>query len=256
MLSASASPSNHRFPYAPPGRARRQAGSFAPGPSPALARRKTPHFRGPPPQKCSTVGTMERCVGRGLAFSFGAARAACRRVQLRCGSLRHQKPCVRQSQPHRFCCLRSSVSLRLGCTPAAIPPASASCRSAPLAEASGRRGGSRSGCWRRHCRFERGPNRQRLRRWGRVCAGPSAISVYPSNQPCHGPCRPGPRRPSAFPLFWRSLPAAGSLGSPVRCTVKARQGLTLPDRLRGHPPLPLVAPGPWWFRDSKPGFRF
>jgi len=90
---------------------------------------------------------------------------------------------------------------------------------------------------------------------GTVCAGPSAISVYPSNQPCYGPCRPGPRRPSALHTCWRSLPAAGSLGSPVRGTVKARQRLTLPDRLRGHPPLPLVAPGPWWFRDSKAGAR-
>jgi len=32
-------------------------------------------------------------------------------------------------------------------------------------------------------------------------------------------------------------------------------GAHAPDRLRGHPPLPLVAPGPWWFRDSKPGAR-
>ena len=169
MLSASARSSNHRFPYAPPGRARRQARSFAPGPSPALARRKTPHFRGPPPQKCSTVGTLEGCVGLFLAFSLGAMRAACRRVQLRCGSLRHQKPCVRQSQPHRFCCLRSSVSLRL------VQPGRYSSATLPgraRQRCFGRPGSSRSGCWRRHCRFVRWPNRQRLRRWGsaaRLC---------------------------------------------------------------------------------------
>ena len=29
-------------------------------------------------------------------------------------SFRHQKPCARRSQSHRFCCLRSSVSLHFG----------------------------------------------------------------------------------------------------------------------------------------------
>lgn len=136
------------------------------------------------------------------------------------GSLRHQKPCVRQSQPHRFCCLRSSVSLRL------VQPGRYSSATLPgraRQRCFGRPGGGRSGRWRRHCRFVRWPNRQRLRRWGSVCAGPSAISVYPSNQPCHGPFRPGPRRPSSLHTSWRSLPAAGSLGSPVRGPVKARQ---------------------------------
>lgn len=50
MLSASVRASLYHFPYAPPGRSRRQARSFAPGPSPALARRKTPHLAGPRPQ--------------------------------------------------------------------------------------------------------------------------------------------------------------------------------------------------------------
>ena len=89
------------------------------------------------------------------------------------------------------------------------------------------------GRWRSVCplRYSTGHT---LRRWEPFAQGLRPISVYPSNQPCHGPFRPGPRRPSAFSLFWRSLPAAGSLGSPVRGPVKVRQRLTLPDRLRGQ----------------------
>ena len=161
----------------------------------------------------------------------------------RAGSFRHQKPCARQSQSHRFCCLHSSVSRLLGglvYTPAATPPASASCRS------------------RATCRSFRAPGRQPfallraagadivglcggqtakdcagfarigvvvlcLCSWGSACsrwALCSASALVRAHS--FGPFRPGPRRPSAFPLFWRSLPAAGSLGSPVRCTVKAR----------------------------------
>lgn len=79
-------------------------------------------------------------------------------------------------------------------------------------------------------------------------AGPSATGVIPSIQRCHGPCRPGPRRPSV-PTGCRSLPAAGSLGSPVRCTVKARQSsrADATDRLRGHAPLASLVPRHWWF---------
>ena len=244
--------SNHRHPCAPPGRSRRQEGVLLQGhPRPwPVAKLRT--FGDPRPKSARRVCCpwRARVFPRFQPYSQCGHPAASRSSAA--GSLRHQKPCVRQSQPHRFCCLRSSVSLRL------VQPGRYSSATLPgraRQRCFGRPGGGRSGRWRRHCRFVRWPNRQRLRRWGSVCAGPSAISVYPSNQPCHGPFRPGPRRPSAFSLFWRSLPAAGSLGSPVRGPVKARQRLTLPDRLRGHPPLPLVAPGPWWFRDSKPGSR-
>ena len=55
-----------------------------------------------------------------------------------------------------------------------------------------------------------------------------------------------------LPTCWRSLPAAGSPGSPVRGSVKARQRLCASDRLPGQPPLPSVAPAPWSLADSQP----
>jgi len=95
-----------------------------------------------------------------------------------------------------------------------------------------------------------GPRPQRPR------AGPSAAGVLPSIQRCHGPGGPGPRRPSV-PTYCRSLPADGSLGSPVRCTVKARHSsrADATDRLRGHAPLASLVPRHWWFVDSGPGAR-
>ena len=97
--------------------------------------------------------------------------------------------------------------------------------------------------------------RHPLRRWVPF-SWASPTGVIPSIQRCHGPCRPGPRRPSV-PTGCRSLPAAGSLGSPVRCTVKARHPLRADatDRLRGHAPVASLLPRPWWFRDSGPGAR-
>ena len=60
-----------------------------------------------------------------------------------------------------------------------------------------------------------------------------------------------------MPTYCRSLPAAGSLRSPVRCTVKARHSprADATDRLRGHAPLALLVPRHWWFVDSGPGAR-
>ena len=80
MLRNSVSPSNHPHPS---GRsARRQERSFAPGPSPALARRKTPHFRGPPPQKCTRPVQPQREENRHHSHhcSFLPPRAAQLRV--------------------------------------------------------------------------------------------------------------------------------------------------------------------------------
>ena len=47
-------------------------------------------------------------------------------------------------------------------------------------------------------------------------------NLFPPTQPCYGPSRPRPRRESGHRTRCRSLPAAGSLRSPVRCPVKAR----------------------------------
>ena len=48
-------------------------------------------------------------------------------------------------------------------------------------------------------------------------------NLFPPTQPCYGPSRPRPRRESGHRTRCRSLPAAGSLRSPGRCPVKARQ---------------------------------
>ena len=64
-----------------------------------------------------------------------------------------------------------------------------------------------------------------------------------------GPSRPRPWRESVPRASCRSLPAAGSLRSPVRCPVKARQA----DPSR-HPPGPTLhcVPRHWWLGDSVP----
>ena len=84
---------------------------------------------------------------------------------------------------------------------------------------------------------------------GTVSARPSAWIVFPSFRPCYGPFRPRRRRESAFRTSCRSLPGAGSLRSPIPCTVKARQAN--PSR---HPPgsSGRQAAGHWWLGDSAP----
>ena len=84
-------------------------------------------------------------------------------------------------------------------------------------------------CSHRHQGFHRLPVRT-------PCAGGTvfpgfAFIVHPSREPCHGPFRPGAGRPSVHRTSCRSLSGSGSLASPSPCTAKARQPLTLPDRL-------------------------
>lgn len=162
MLRNYVGPSNHRHP---PGRsARRQERSFAPGPSPALARRKTPHFAGPRPQSARPYQGSRKRRPSSLAPPF----SSCRRVQHSCGSARCQRSCVGTSPPHHLRHRSSKVEFNQ----AAIPPGLASLRlrkcqvafvqqSCPatsplsclqLAKPSGRPGHSRPGCWRRGCR--------------------------------------------------------------------------------------------------------
>ena len=181
------------------------------------------------------------CQGFPSLSAIFAVRASCRLPQLRCWVAPSSKA-VCQAKPATPLLLPPLLGKPSACStwPLFLQALCHFCsaggprvRSASLrsvlgknaTEPSGQPEGGPMGRWRSVCplRYSTGHT---LRRWGSVCAGPSAISVYPSNQPCHGPSRPGPRRPSAFPLFWRSLPAAGSLGSPVRGTVKARQRLT------------------------------
>ena len=213
----------------------------------------------------------------------------------RAGSFRHQKPCARQSQSHRFCCLHSSVSrlwgglvytpallspsgfssLRLGIASklalhslaASVPPASASCRCAPLAEASGRRGGSRSGCWRRHCRFVRWPNRQRLRRFHprRRCGvvplfvGPCLFASGVVLRFCvsaRSLIRAVPARaPEAVCLTHKLAVFAGVWEPEVSQTLR-RQSPSATSRCQtaseASAPLASLVPRPWSLADSQP----
>ncbi len=81
---------------------------------------------------------------------------------------------------------------------------------------SGQAGGSRSGCWRRHCQFgaqlRRSPNCQRLRRSG--SARPSAVGVVPSIGQWAVPAQaPEAVCPPFAPV---SSASPGSLASPFR----------------------------------------
>ena len=126
--------------------------SFAPGPSPALALRKTPHFVGPRPKSAGT-NTGSGALAFNLAFSPGDARVSCHLrhsapdkeavhvcvahvgdflvLHSRAGSARRQRPGSRQSRQPRLRRRPSKVS-RHGVSAClstdAIPPASASCR--------------------------------------------------------------------------------------------------------------------------------
>ena len=111
MLSSSVSPSNHRYPCPGGVAAGKEFCSRAipgPGPSQNSALSGTP---APKVQGTYAVRGVPGFFPRFQPYSQCGHPAASRSSAA--GSLRHQKPCVRQSQPHRFCCLRSSVSLRL-----------------------------------------------------------------------------------------------------------------------------------------------
>ena len=133
---------------------------FAPGPSPALARRKTPHFVGPRPQsavphlRCTGARVVSRWGGRCCASILPPPRTPaldkeapaepcphCRRS--RAGSFRRQRPGSRQSRQPRLRRLHSAVRLRrVYLYLPAIPPHLR--RGEPRRKCSGRAGGSRT----------------------------------------------------------------------------------------------------------------
>jgi len=133
---------------------------FAPGPSPALACRKTPHFVGPRPQSavphwhCTGARVVSRWGGRCCASILPPPRTPaldkeapaepcphCRRS--RAGSFRRQRPGSRQSRQPRLCRLHSAVRLRrVYLYLPAIPPHLR--RGEPRRKCSGRAGGSRT----------------------------------------------------------------------------------------------------------------
>ena len=206
-----------------------------------------------------------------LAFSLGGVRASCHLrhsvpdkeavhvrvapvggflvLHSRAGSARRQRPGSRQSRQPRLRRRSSKVS-RHGVSAClstdAIPPASASCRRGRhLQKPPGIRGAARWAAGAACASHHDGMSRPLA--WiipfallvtpcagCTVFPGLSANIVLPSFQRRHGPFRPGPWRPSAFPASRRALAYA-------------------PDRLQGH--TLRCATGPWWFRDSGPGAR-
>jgi len=162
MLRSSVLPSRGQIP--PVRSARRQERSFAPGPSPALARRKTPHFAGPRPQSARPYQGRRERAPSSLAPPF----SSCRRVQHSCGSARCQRSCVGQGPPHHLRPRSSKVRLRRGSTCllflqalchfcSALGPRCASGRARQKRHRAFRAGRKQPsafapGCWRRGCR--------------------------------------------------------------------------------------------------------
>ena len=294
MLRSSGSSSGQRFPFSPPGRSRWQEGVLLQGhPRPwPFAKLRTLWV---PAHKVQGTKTDNAVLAFYLAFSLGGARASCHLrhsvpdkeavhvrvapvggflvLHSRAGSARRQRPGWRWNRQPRLCRLHSAVRLRrVYLYLPAIPPHLR--RGEPRRKCSGRAGAAvpAAGAENVGQRFRRivaaktdslVGTQSRLRFCpsstapvGTVFPGLRPRGVIPSIQRCHGPCRPGPRRPSV-PTYCRSLPAAGSLGSPVRCTVKARHSprADATDRLRGHAPLASLVPRHWWFVDSGPGAR-
>lgn len=165
-------PSNHR--QCPGRSARRQERSFAPGPSPALACRKTPHFAGPRPQSARPYQGRRERAPSSLAPPF----SSCRRVQHSCWSARCQRWCVGASPPHHLRPRSSKVRLRRVITCLLFlqalclfrlvrGPRCAAVRARLQSHKAFRAGrtqpsASAPGCWRRQC--------QPSRHWFSACA--------------------------------------------------------------------------------------
>ena len=188
MLRNSVSPSNHPHPS---GRsARRQERSFAPGPSPALARRKTPHFRGPPPQKCRPA----KHQGRRGPSSPASTKTSCRRVQQSCGSARRQRSCAGASPSHHLRPRSSKVEFNLAATPSHL------CREESRQKCSGQQGSGPPARWRRQCQSSQ------------ICSATYVAAQNPRCQPQTAPVAPfSPAlRPSPSGLRSTVPPASAS----------------------------------------------
>ena len=188
--------------------------------------------------KCRARSPASKGEGRVLAFSLSAVRRVLRLMQHSCGSARHRTSAVQRSWPAHVRHRSSKVKFNL----AAIPPGTFGLplRRQPQKSLPGIQGTARwavgAACSHRQQVFHRHPVRT-------PCAGVAlfpgyAFIVHPPREPCHGPFRPGAGRPSVHRTSCRSLAGSGSLRSPSPCTAKARQPLTLPDRL---PPRPSAS---------------
>ena len=139
MLRSSVLPSKESIP--PVRSARRQERSFAPGPSPALALRKTPHFRGPRPKSARYEQGKEIREGHDSPHrDFLPARAA----QLRVGPVPNINCPGKRASPYLALFLQGK-KFNL----AAIPPHI--CREESRQKCSGHPGSGPLARWRRLC---------------------------------------------------------------------------------------------------------
>ena len=256
---------------------------FAPGPSPALACRKTPHFVGPRPQSAvphwryTGARVVSRWGGRCCASILPPPRTPaldkeapaepcphCRRS--RAGSFRRQRPGSRQSRQPRLCRLHSAVRLRrVYLYLPAIPPHLR--RGEPRRKCSGRAGGSRSqlfNCFRLLA--------QRMS--GSAFGGlwPPRLIALSAHNHAFASARHPLRRWVPFSLGfahgrypfdsalsrarWARTPEAVCAHIlPVFAGGREPPRADATDRLRGHAPLALLVPRHWWFVDSGPGAR-
>ena len=198
--------------------------------------------------------------------TLASRQTSCQGVQTSCGSARHQTSAVPHSGPAHVCYRSSKVEFNLAAIPqqlcrdkpvkdasgvqeAAVPAAGAEATGMLSAQVSGNtsvsfpqeaRPASSIACHRpphpvTHCAGS--PASTSLRCTPIRSAMP--VREHPCTPPHRLPAltplgRPGPGRGGRLPTAQcRSLPAAGSLRSPVRCPVKARH----PHRAR-PPPRP------------------
>ena len=126
-----------------------QERGFAPGPSPALALHKTPHFRGPRPKSATPYqGRREK-----EPPSLASGTSSCQGVQLRCGSARHKTSAVPTSGPAHVFYRSSKVSLRLDSTWPLFRSNFAGINPSKMLRASRKQpSASAPACWRRGCR--------------------------------------------------------------------------------------------------------
>ena len=162
--------------------------------------------------KCRSGGTTSRFKGHhSLEALVQCGQPAALRTS-GAGSPQSVTPLAGTSHVKKSNCLLLRGKPAACLSPAAIPPHL--CRDESRQKCSGQPGYGRPGRWRRQCQSSRlcspafasaqNPRCPPQTAPERRCKG-FAHQPHPSGQPCHGPSRPRPRRPSAFP-HRRSLP--------------------------------------------------
>jgi len=164
-----------------------------PGPGPS----QNSALSGTPAPKVQGTYPVRDVPAFSLAFNVGEAQASCRLPQLRCWVAPSSKA-VCPARPATPLLLPPLLGKPTACStwPLFLSNFAGASPSKMLrASRSGR-----SGRWRRHCRFVRWPNRQRLRRWEPFVQGLRPIAFILRISLVTGRAGPGPggRLPSHF----------------------------------------------------------